>query len=303
LKLDQTLYSIKISVPAPIRAVYRDLRAWTLSLGLARNRDFVQPEAEIQASREVSIIIAIKDQPEFVERCLASVARYAAESEVILVDDASELPLTISMLDHFAAKYGWTLLRNQRSRGHSQCCGMGAEKATRKYLCLLNSDTVVTPWSWYAAKEAMESDPTIGVTGPTTSHSATVQQIRRAMHCRHYWNDSQIFSFAEQYISGLKPRAWVEIPQAGGFAFFLSHELWNRLGGFDENLPDYGNESELCVRVRKLGLRIVWTQNSYIHHFGGQSYGKLGAGMIYQKSRAGNEYIAEKYKNDTIRCE
>jgi GT2 family glycosyltransferase len=58
----------------------------------------------------------------------------------------------------------------------------------------------------------------------------------------------------------------------GGFAFFVRRELWNDFRGFDEKLRDYGNETELCKRLSIRGFRIVWTQNSYIHHFGQASY-------------------------------
>ncbi len=300
---DAKFFNLKQRAPEPLRKVYRDIRADVLSLGLARNREFMQTAQECKASEDFSIVIAVKDQPSLVERCLASLARFAPASQIIIVDDASELEKTSAILENFSLRHGWTLIRNTQSLGHSRCCEIGANKATRKYLCLLNSDTVVTPWSWWAAKDAFECDATIGVTGPTTSHSATKQMVRRAMHCRHYWNDSQISSFAEKYVAGLKPRSWVELPQVGGFAFNIRRELWEQLGGFDENLPDYGNESELCVRIRKLGLRIVWTKNSYVHHFGGQSYGQIAEGFIDNKARSGNDYIAEKYKHDCIECD
>jgi hypothetical protein len=81
----------------------------------------------------------------------------------------------------------------------------------------------------------------------------------------------------------------------GGFAFFIRRSLWEQLEGFDHNLPDYGNESELCKRVVKEGFRIVWTQNSYIHHLGQQTYGHLGWKMIANRSRIAREYINKKH--------
>jgi GT2 family glycosyltransferase len=301
LTVRSMVYRIKAILPRPIRKLYRDVRAGVLSLGLPGGREFIQTELEREASKHLSIVIAVKDQPSVVERCLASVALFAAESEIIIVDDASVLDETSAILKDFAVRRGWVSMRNVQSLGHSRCCEIGAARATREYICLLNSDTVVTPRSWWGAKDAFECDATIGVVGPTTSHSATEQMLRRAMHCRHYWSDNQIFAFAEKYVGSQKPRSWVDLPEIGGFAFCIRRELWEQLHGFDENLPDYGNESELCVRVRKLGLRVVWTQNSYIHHFGGQSYGGGADGFIRDKARAGNDYIAEKYKHECIK--
>ncbi|MBA7606546.1 hypothetical protein ES703_13696 [subsurface metagenome] len=183
------------------------------------------------------------------------------------------------------------MVRHNQARGHSRACEDGARLATRPYLCLLNSDTVVTPWSWLAAKQAFETDPRIAVTGPSTSWAFTEQVIPEARHCRHYWNDCQIFAFAQKYIKAQKYSKLVDLPEISGFAFFIRRELWNKLGGFDVNLPDYGNEAELCIRLSKSGWRLVWTQNSYIHHFGNLSY----SDMKTPKVIFGQAYIREKH--------
>lgn len=111
------------------------------------------------------------------------------------------------------------------------------------------------------------------------------------MHCRHHWTDSQICAFAARYVSRQHPRSWVDLPVVGGFAIFIRRSLWNEMGGFDLNLPDYGNESELCKRVTNRGIRVVWTQNSYIHHLGHQSYARRGNQYILAKSQAAASYI------------
>ena len=108
--------------------------------------------------------------------------------------------------------------------------------------------------------------------------------MKRAMHCRHFWNDSQINAYAEQLVRADKANAIVDLPEVSGCAFFIHRKLWEELGGFDANLPDYGNESELCLRILQCGRRIVWVRGSYIHHLGRQSYGKLNEKELFRKS-------------------
>jgi GT2 family glycosyltransferase len=67
----------------------------------------------------------------------------------------------------------------------------------------------------------------------------------------------------------------LDLPWVSGFAFFIRRSLWEQIGGFDQKLPDYGNEVELCNRVAANGYRMAWIRNSYIHHFGQQSYRNL----------------------------
>ena len=279
-------------IPEPIKKIYQLIRPKLLSIGLAHCGPFDQPKEEVEASRVFSAVIAIHDSPEVTRRCLESIDKYGANAEVILVDDGSQLQETVDLIQDYEQRNGWIVLRHKEPKRHSRSCEAGSRLATRPYLCFLNSDTVLTPWSWRGAKEAFDSDPRIAVTGPTTSWTATKQAIRRAAYCRNYWTNSQIYAFAKKYISNLPPRTRIELPYVGGFAFFVRRELWNDFGGFDEKLPDYGNETELCKRLSIGGFRIVWTQNSYIHHFGEASYGRImNKNNIQQKRIAANDYI------------
>jgi len=208
------------------------------------------------------------------------------------VDDGSRLELTKSVISSFQQRNSWRAIRHDEPVRHSRACEAGARLATRQYLCFLNSDTVITPWSWYGAKDAFESDPTIAVTGPSTSCTSTRQAIRRAEYCRNYLTNNQIFAFAKKYILKQRPGYWVDLPVVGGFAFFIRRSVWTEFRGFDLGLPDYGNESELCKRLSQSGFRIVWTKNSYIHHFGEGSYGRImSQAMIKEKRLAARAYI------------
>ena len=290
------LYRLRSRLPETFRERLRRIRAVFLSLDLSAEGDFPQSAEEISASARISIVIAALDPPPL-ERCLASVERFAAGAEVILVDDGSVLPETKAVIQDSSRGTDGSFCATNMPQGHSRACEAGARLATRPYLCLLNADTILTPWSWRAAVEAFEADPRIAVTGPTTSHCTTPQLVERAELCRHYWSDAQIFNFGRKYVSNLPQRCWVDLPEVGGFAFFIRRDLWERLEGFDPNLPDYGNEVELCRRVSKMGLRIVWTRNSYIHHLGNQTYSsaRFGPKFISTRSWHALEYIEAKH--------
>lgn len=283
---------IRKYIPESIKKRYRLIRARLLSIGLTCCDTYDQPEDEVQASKDISVIVAIHDSPDVARRCFESIEKYGANVEVILVDDGSQLKETIHLIRDYQQRNGWTLIRHDEPLGHSRSCEDGSRVATRPYLCFLNSDTVITPWSWRAAKEAFGSDPRIAVTGPATSYSATKQGIPKAEYCRNYWTDNQICAFAKKYISKQEPKSWIDLPSLGGFAFFIRHSIWEEFAGFDTGLPDYGNESELCKRLCKKGFRIIWTKNSYIHHFGQASYGSImNQGMIRKKRLAAKAYI------------
>jgi len=291
---------IRKYIPEWIKEPYRRIRAKLSSIGLASIDKLVQPEEEVKASNDFSVVIAIHDSPNVTRRCLESVEKYGANAEVILVDDGSQLHETADLIFGYKQRNNWKVIRNNEPIGHSRSCEAGSRLVTRSYICFLNSDTVISPWSWAAAKEAFDSNPRIAVTGPSTSRTATQQTIKRADYCRHYWTNDQIYAFAHKYISNRPPKIQINLPFVGGFAFFIRSKLWNEFGGFDRNLPDYGNEVELCKRLKKRGFHIVWTQNSYIHHFGKGSYGQiLNPDMMNKKGSEISTYINNLHRKQT----
>jgi len=287
--------SVRRIIPPATRRRLSWLRVRLLSLGLSRHMEFVQPTEETEASASVSIIVPIHDAPSATRRCLGSLERYAPKSEIILVDDGSVHAETLAVIRDFSVRNGWKVVRHEQPLGHSRACEAGARLATHPYLCLLNSDTVVSPWCWRGPKEAFEIDPKIGVVGPSSSLSGNGQTVPRACYCRHYWNDSQICAFAKDLVANCPDPPSVDLPWVAGFALFVRRDLWEEMGGFDADLPDYANEAELCKHASKLGYRSVWVRNSYIHHLGGQSYGAQGEAAICSRERAGRRYIARKY--------
>ena len=273
------------------------LEARLVSQNLSRFEPFDVAAEYKLASALMSIIVPIHDAPLITMRCLASLERNAPQAEVILVDDGSGLAETTRVIREFSSRNGWKVVRHEKPGGHSAACAAGASAASRAYLCLLNSDTVVTPWCWRPIQQAFENDPSICIVGPSTSFSGgNKQTFPVAKRCRFKWNDSQICAFAERLIVSPKEPVLQDLPWVAGFALFIRRSLWEKLGGFDQHLPDYANEVELCTRVTNAGFRTVWARNAYIHHFGGQSYGKLlTAPEIESRNTAGLQYLRHKH--------
>jgi GT2 family glycosyltransferase len=266
------------TLPPDVRDALRELIGQILapyvSRCLSSHKEFQQSKEDARASASLSIIVPVHDSPEVTKRCLMSLQKYAPMAEIILVDDASRLEVTDRILQDFAGRNSWKLIRHLQPLGHSAACGAGASLATRPYLCLLNSDTLVTPWCWRPVTTVFEDDPNVGVSGPSTSQSGTQQALPLAKLTRHYLNDSQIYEYARRLLAEPSNTILIDLPWVSGFALFIRRRLWEQIGGFDHSLPDYGNEVELCRRVLAAGYRAVWVRNSYIHHLGGVSYSR-----------------------------
>jgi GT2 family glycosyltransferase len=283
-------------IPEQVKIYLRTLRAWHLSRGLDSRGPFEQTSEEREATRSISVVIPVHDAPKVTHRCLQSLMSFGGEAEIVIVDDGSTLDTTRAVLDESTSINGWTLLKNRRPRGHSRASEIGVAASTRPYVCLLNSDTVITPHSWAGIVRAFESNREIGIAGPVTSYTAGPQKLLRACHCRHYWSDEQIWCFAQRHVTKHRQSPLIDVPFVGGFAFFVRRSVWNTLNGFDASLPDYGNESEFCRRAVRSGARIVYSNAGYIHHFGSESYGRtIGSDEIRRRCMNGKAFLEQRY--------
>jgi GT2 family glycosyltransferase len=286
---------IRKLIPESAKNWYRGARLKVLSMNLRRHGVFELPAGERKASRSISVVVAVHDSPDVVRRCLRCLALFGGDAEVIIVDDGSRLQQTKQMLDAACSEHGWKLIRHSPGKGHSRACEAGIAVSSRPYICLLNSDALVTPRSWLGIVRAFEESPLVAVAGPSTSYTPTKQQVMRAERCRRLWTDEQIWSFAERYCGRREKEPIEDLRFAGGFAFFVRRSAWDRAGGFDINLPDYGNEVDLCRRVQKMGHRIVWSKGSYIHHIGSESYSRtLGMDTIRKRCIEADAYMERK---------
>lgn len=59
-----------------------------------------------------------------------------------------------------------------------------------------------------------------------------------------------------------------EVAWVSGAVFLIEKLIFDKVGGFDENFFLYKEEEDLCLRIRKLGYKILYTPDIRIVHIG-----------------------------------
>lgn len=72
----------------------------------------------------------------------------------------------------------------------------------------------------------------------------------------------------------------VDVHSLSGAFMMLPRGLWQKLGGFDESFFMYCEETDLCLRVRKAGYRVLITTHSSIVHLVGSGSAQSAKRMI-----------------------
>ena len=76
----------------------------------------------------------------------------------------------------------------------------------------------------------------------------------------------------------------------------ISRELFDKVGGFDEELTVAMNDVDLCLKARKEGLLVVMDPNIQLYHYESKSRGTEDQNMdAYKRFKVETEYMYDKW--------
>ncbi|MCC5787807.1 MAG: glycosyltransferase family 2 protein [Phycisphaerales bacterium] len=208
--------------------------------------------------------------------------------EVIVWDNAS----SDGSADAIEAEFGGRvrLTRSEENLGFAGANNAAAEHASGRYLLLLNPDTEVLDGAVDKLLAFADSNPEAGIWGGRTvfadgrvnPSSCWTRMTVWSLVCQvsglsKAFSGSRVFN--PEAVSAWWSEGEREVDIVSGCFFLIKRDLWDRLGGFDPAFFMYGEEADLCLRAKKLGVRPMVTADAVIVHHGGASE-KIESGKI-----------------------
>jgi GT2 family glycosyltransferase/tetratricopeptide (TPR) repeat protein len=229
-----------------------------LSRWLARAETLVLPQV---AEPTVSVIMVLFNQAGLTQQALLALAdQRDVAFETLIVDNCSTDD-TGPMLDRIA---GAEILRNDENRHFLAAVNQAAAQAHGRYILLLNNDAVVQDGALAAAVARLDHDPTIGaVGGRIVLGDGRLQEAG----CISFGDGSTI-----GYGRGHDPdapefRFVRDVDFCSGAFLMIRAPLWCALGGFDPRYaPAYYEDTDLCLRLRQAGHRVVYDPAILVGH-------------------------------------
>ena len=239
---------------------------------------------------DLSVIIVNYNTADFLVRCLNSVAlQSGVDSEVIVVDNCSQDGSSELLKNNFS----WIkLITNDCNLGFSRANNQALKVCSGKYIYYLNPDTEVRPEAFKAMIDFMESRPDVGLAGTRIVNPDGSPQ--QSVESRYPGQKHAVLE-----LRGLsKDIAWVL-----GASMIARRDLIQALEGFDERFFLYGEDLDLCVRVRKAGWSIGYISDAVVVHWGGQSErDSLPVEVWEKKFKAESIFYHKHYSTKTIRA-
>ena len=241
---------------------------------------------------EVTVVIPVLNGIRYTLECLLSLVRFTVEHrfEAIVVDNGSsdgtgELLSAIPNLHY---------LRQETNAGFIAACNAGAAVARGRYLVLLNNDAQVTAGWLSPLLEAFATADRLGACGPKVLYpNGRLQEAGSAIQpdCT-----SRMIGLHDD--PDLPRYNWPrEVDYASGVCLVLETERFRALGGFSaEFAPAYCEDVDLCLRLRRDGLRILYQPASTIVHHLSATSSQLGSTFKQMIVARNQQQLAEKHQ-------
>ncbi len=242
------------------------------------------PPAQAPAcpERPVAIVIPAYRDASRTLLCLESVfASTAAETAVIVVDDATPEPSLAVGLDALAAAGRITLIRHRQNQGFPASANAGLRAAfaltPAHDALLLNSDTLLPTGagpSWLdRMRRSVHAAPDIGTATPFSNDGGIMSYPAR--DSENPMPDQRALQRRDDLMRRANAGIVVDIPTGVGFCLYIRRECVADTGVFRTDLfaQGYGEENDLCIRARHLGWRHVAVPGVFVGHAGGASFG------------------------------
>lgn len=146
-------------------------------------------------------------------------------------------PYHLSIYDNYPLDENLSVVWNRLTR-----------RSNADYVLLLNNDTV-PKGDWAEKMLEVMKDEKVGAVGAISNKAGSHQGG---------WEKSP-----ENRVE--------ECTTLSGFCLLLRKTAFDKVGGFDERFKLYGEDSDLCDRLRKAGWKLMTHYGAYVYHHKAQS--------------------------------
>lgn len=233
---------------------------------------------EIKEYKKVSIIIPTRDLSDILNACLESIftkSQYP-NYEVILIDNGSKEEATKQVIADWKAKepdrfhcYPLDIPFN-----YSKINNYAVSKAQGDYLLFLNNDTEVITPDWIEGMVEQAQRAGIGAVGALLLYPDNTIQ-----HAGVILGLGGIAAHSHQYLPSTSPGYFGHVISISNVSavtaacLMCRREVFESVGGFDEELAWAYNDVDFCLKILAKGYRNIYLPHVVLYHHESKSRG------------------------------
>ena len=224
----------------------------------------------------VSTVIVAFQSGEFLRRCLTAVA--SGSGEVVVVDNGSpDLEATLVREEFPLVR----LIERSTNAGFAKAANAGIAATGARWVLLLNPDAWPIDDGVERLVDFVEGEPGVGAAGPLLfdeqgrAQRSTIRPPLSPATLALWAALPEVVSHAyglwRRATGGLRRERVRQEEFLQGAVMLLRRDAFDRIGGFDESFFMYGEDADLCARLRAAGWRVELCPAARFVHVGGGS--------------------------------
>ena len=218
----------------------------------------------------LSIVIVNYKSKEYLNQCLLSIGKFLLDEQVnpekvelIIVNNDVD---SIERIDHLQ---NLGVIDIGSNVGYGAGNNVGAKRARGKYVMFLNPDTELVDDTLIKMIEHIQNNENIGVIGPKIVLGQDMEP--------QAWTCGEKSSLKQILFKRNNPKHWQseenrQVDWVSGTALLVRRDLFEQIGGFDENIFMYFEDQDLCLRIKGLGKKVLFFPAAKILHHDGKSW-------------------------------
>ena len=257
---------------------------------------------------QLSVIILNYNVRYFLEQCVASVQEALSniDGEIIVVDNNSLDDSCEMMKTHFP---NVKLIENNTNLGFPKGNNIGVAHAKGDYICILNPDTVVAEDTFEKVLAFAEKQKNIGIVGcklidgtgnflPECKRGVPTPFVALTKIFGLYKLFPKTALFNRYYAQHLSENETGKVGILVGAFMIMKRNLYQEIGGFDENCFMYSDDIDLSYMALKKGKTNYYFHETTVIHYKGESTVKDG---LYMKHfREAMQFFYRKHFRSSI---
>ncbi len=259
---------------------------------------------------KVSAVIVSYNVRGFLGNLLASLRRSftGIDSEIIVIDNSSEDDTVEFVRRDFPEV---KVIENRANVGFGKANNQAVKIASGEFLLMINPDAIVQEDTIKEMIRFMERHSDAGAAGcKVLNANGTLQKS-----CRRGFPTPWVAFTKISGLSALFPRSRSlgrynhtylnpgevhQVDAISGSFMFIPRKVFLQVGGFDEDYFMYGEDIDLCYKIKQAGYKVYYTPQTAVVHFKGQSTRRSTINQTYEFYRAMNVFVEKRYGSGTF---
>ncbi len=244
------------------------------------------PPGAVPEPAPVDAVVVTYQNEADIAACLGALARLPRPGRIVVVDHGSDRSGII------AGDLGAVVVEDPANPGFGAGQNRGVGLTSSRYVLLVNPDAVVEPEGIAAGVAVLDASPDVAaVQGIVTDRRSgqpersagtplgPVHLFGRALHARHLLRLPLVrravthvpgFAALADHVVRVPPGA-TDVEALGATALLVRRGAFDAVGGFDQGYFLYGEDLDLCRRLRRDRWRLVTLPIPWATHAAGSS--------------------------------